>query len=118
MDNKGETHDNDENMDFDQISQMFMSFQLKEGMKMAPITRRLLKKNEKTSLERSLSSENPSVELYLSQLKKHTFLPRKSVRTLQDDEDEKCSNGDDLLIIGNSNCKYYVKEFENLTLIF
>lgn len=101
VENKNETHPNDENMDVEQTPQMFMSFQLKEGMRMAPVTRRTLKSDEKTSFERTISSEISSVKLYLTQLKKNAFLPKKSTRTLQDDEDEKCSNSDDLLIIGN-----------------
>lgn len=80
--------------------QTFMSFQVKEGMKMAPLMRRLLNSDERTTLDKTLQSDTNASELYLSQLKTNKFIPRKAGRTVQDDEDEKCSNDDDIFIIG------------------
>lgn len=84
----------------EQTQQHFMSFQVKEGMRMAPVMRRLLNDEERTSLEKIIADESASPELYLSQLKNNKIIPRKFERTLQDDEDEKCSNDDDLFVIG------------------
>lgn len=94
-------NENDEKMDIDQASQMFMSFQVKDDMKMAPVTRRTLNGVERSILEHSLTSENTSVDLYLSQLKSDGFVAKRTPRTWQDDEDDKYSNVDDIFIIGN-----------------
>lgn len=84
----------------EQPQQQFMSFQVKEGMKMAPVMRRLLNDEERTSLEKIIADKPAAPELYLSQLKSNKIIPRIFGRTLQDDEDEKCSNDDDLFVIG------------------
>lgn len=84
----------------EQTQQQFMSFQVKEGMRMAPVMRRLLNDKERTSLENIISDKPATPELYLSQLKNSKIIPRKFGRTLEDDEDEKCSNDDDLFVIG------------------
>lgn len=114
VDNKSESNENDENMDIDQEPQMFMSFQVKEDMKIAPVTRRVLNSVERASLEHIISSESLSTRLYLSELKSNALVPRKASRTWQDDEDEKCSNGDDLFIIGKDNnfkSIFYLKNY-------
>lgn len=92
-----------ENMEIDQVPQKFMSFQVKEDMKMAPINRRMLNHEERSTLESLFSPELPSTSkssMYLSELKNNT--PRKSTRTWLDDDDEKSSNADDLFIMGNN----------------
>ncbi|XP_055309206.1 chromatin assembly factor 1 subunit A-like [Sitodiplosis mosellana] len=99
VENKCESNENDEKMDLYQVSQMFMSFQVKEDMKMAPVTRRTLNGTERSTLEQSLTSNNSSVNLYLAQIKSDAFVAKKTARTWQDDEDDKCSNADDLFII-------------------
>lgn len=117
VDNKTESNENDENMDIDQEPQMFMLFQVKEDMKIAPVTRRVLNEAEKASLEHTISSGLSSTGLYLSELKSNTLVPRKATRTWQDDEDEKCSNGDDLLIIGKDFIKksaVYLRSVDSL----
>lgn len=102
MDNKFETSEQGENMDCDQVPQTFMSFQVKEDMKMAPIIRRTLNSDERSSFEQYLMSTGISKDnLYLSQLKHNMFSPRKMFRTWADDEDEKSSN-DDLFVIGKT----------------
>lgn len=89
----------------EETQQHFMSFQVKEGMRMAPVMRRLLNDKERMSLDKIIAEKPAASELYLSQLKNNKIIPRKFGRTLQDDEDEKCSNDDDLFVIG----KYVLK---------
>lgn len=101
VENKPEPNVQGEQMDCDQMSRTFMSFQVKDDMKMAPIIRRILNPEERSSLEHLLSSNIPEDNLYLSQLKRNMFSPRKNSRTWPDDEDEKSSN-DDLFVIGNN----------------
>lgn len=102
VDGKSETSENGDNMDCDQVPQTFMSFQVKEDMKMAPIIRRALNSDERSSFEQHLMSSGIAKDnLYLSQLKRNIFTPRKMFRTWADDEDEKSSN-DDLFIIGKN----------------
>lgn len=85
-----------------------MSFQVKEGMKVAPIMRRMLNTNERTDLEKIvLSKPTATSELYLSELKTNKIMPRKYGRTLQDDDDEKCSNDDDIFVIGEFNISQF-----------
>lgn len=101
VDNKCESNEQGELLDCDQMPQTFMSFQVKEDMKMAPIIRRTLNSDERSSFEQHLlSSGIPEDNLYLSQLKRNIFSPRKYLRTWSDDEDEKAST-DDLFVIGN-----------------
>lgn len=99
----GKTGEISNEIDPDQAQQKFMSFQVKEGMKMAPICRRTLNNNEKSTLEKYISSTVSPSTLYLAELKENKFMPRKSTRTLQDDEDEKCSNDEDIFVIGKFN---------------
>lgn len=103
IDNKIESNElGGENLDCAQMPpQTFMSFQVKEDMKMAPITRRTMNADERSSFEHLLSSGMPKADLYVSQLKHSMFAPRKSSRTWADDEDEKSSN-DELFVIGNN----------------
>lgn len=89
----------------EQTQQHFMSFQVKEGMRMAPVMRRLLNDEERSNLEKIIADKPTATELYLSQLKNNKIIPRKFERTLQDDEDEKCSNDDDLFVIGKNVLK-------------
>lgn len=84
----------------EQRQQHFMSFQVKEGMRMAPVMRRLLNDEDRMSLEKIIVEKPEAPELYLSQLKNNKIIPRKCGRTLQDDDDEKCSNDDELFVIG------------------
>lgn len=100
VENKSESSEQGEHVDSDQMQQPFMSFQVKEDMKMAPIIRRTLNSDERSSFEQHLQSSGiPKDDLYLSQLKRNMFSPRKNFRTWADDEDEKASN-DDLFVIG------------------
>lgn len=102
VESKSESSEQGENLETDRMQQTFMSFQVKEDMKMAPIIRRTLNSNERSSFEQHLlSSDIPKDNLYLSQLKRNMFSPRKNFRTWADDEDEKASN-DDLFVIGKS----------------
>lgn len=100
VDSKADSNDYDEKMDVEQVPQTFMSFQVKDDMKMAPVTRRHLSREERSNFDHLISSDNPSNELYLAKIRNNTFVPRKTGRTWQDDDDEKCSN-DDLFVIGN-----------------
>lgn len=100
VENKSALNENDEKMDIEQVPQMFMSFQVKEDMKMAPVTWRTLNNAERSAFEHIMMSENSSVDLYLSQLKSEIFVAKRTTRTWQDDEDDKSSNADDLFIIG------------------
>lgn len=90
-------------MDVDQVQQTFVSFQVKENMKIAPVNRRTLNHDERSSLECLISSDAPPTDLYLTQLKKNTIVPRKSYCTWLDEDDDKSSNADDLFIMGNEN---------------
>lgn len=101
VENRNELNENDENMDVDRISQIFMSFQVKDDMKLAPVTRRTMNNIERSKLENFIKSDTSSVNLYLSQLTNNAFVPKKTARTWQDDEEDKCSNCDDLFVIGN-----------------
>lgn len=82
------------------MPQTFMSFQIKEDMKVAPVIRRTLNRDERSAFEHMLSSGSAPNDLYLSQLKCNMFAPRKTVRTWLDDDDDKFSN-DDLFVTGN-----------------
>lgn len=86
----------------EQKPQTFMSYQVKDHMKLAPITRRNMNRDELTSFDQLFSTSNLSNGLYLSGLQDKSFIPRKTLRTWPDDEDEKSSN-DDLYVIGNSS---------------
>lgn len=99
VDNKSDSNELGEVTDCEQVPRTFMSFQVKDDMKMAPVIRRTLNHNERLTFEHVLSSGFSSNGLYLEQLKNSMFAPRKSVRTWPDDDDEKSSN-DDLFIIG------------------
>lgn len=101
MENKTDSSEHDENMDIEQIPRTFMSFQVKDDMKIAPITRRNLNSVERSHLDNFISSDPPSTTSYLSELNNNTIVPRKTGRTWQDDDDEKFSNADDLFVIGN-----------------
>lgn len=101
VENKTDSNENDENMDIEQIPRTFMSFQVKDDMKIAPVTRRNLNSDERLHLDHFIFSDPPSTTSYLSELKNNTIVPRKTGRTWQDDDDEKCSNADDLFVIGN-----------------
>lgn len=99
VENKSESNELGKHLKCDQMPKIFMSFQVKEDMKMAPITRRTLNADERSSFEHLFSSVIPKEDLYLPQLKRNMFAPRKGSRTWPDDEDEKSSN-DDLFVIG------------------
>lgn len=101
VDGKSDSNEVSEQLNCDQMPQTFMSFQVKDDMKIAPVTRRTLNRDERLSFDNLLSSGLSSNELYLHRLKKNMFAPRKSSRTWLDDEDEKSSN-DDLYVIGNN----------------
>lgn len=101
IENKTDLNENDDKLDFPQVSPMFMSFQVKEDMKMAPLARRTLNDSERLKLEQFLALNSSSVDLYLDQMKSCSFIAKKTMRTWQEDEDDKCSNADDLFIIGN-----------------
>lgn len=100
MDNKLDTNEINEHMDIEHVPQTFMSFQVKDDMKIAPVNRRRMNHAERSTFEDLISSEVSSTELYLEQFKKNKFAPRKTGRTWSDDDDDKSSNADDLFIIG------------------
>lgn len=100
MENKPDSNEQGESMDVDQAPQTFMSFQVKEDMTIAPVTRRTLNSEERSSFESSISAGITPTNLYLTQMKNAKFAPRKSGRTLPDYDDDKSSNADDLFIIG------------------
>lgn len=106
VENKSALNENDEKIDIEQVSQMFMSFQVKEDMKMAPVIRRTLNNAERLALEHTMESKNSTVDLYLSQLNSEAFVAKRTPRTWQDDEDDKSSNADDLFIIGITLWKF------------
>lgn len=111
VENKNEPNENNVKTIAKQAPQMFMSFQVKEDMKMAPVTRRTLNDTERSALEHSITSGNSPSKLYLSQMKSDTFVAKKTARTWQDDEDDKCSTSDDLYIIGNISFENMFKQF-------
>lgn len=94
--------------DTEQPCRAFMSFQIKEDMKIAPLIRRAFSDHDKSKLEQSMSSELAVSKLYVATLKNRAFTPGKSARTWIDDEyDAKSMNSDDLYIIGMI-CSWYV----------
>lgn len=84
----------------------FMSFQVKDGMKLAPTTRRTLLSNDKMNLERRLFSNAVPKSLYLAELKSGKREVGQSPRTWQpiDDEQQVTANNDeeDVQILGMS----------------
>lgn len=97
----GTDGDKCEKSDTDQPCRAFMSFQIKEDMKIAPITRRHFSEQDKSGMERSISNGLSKAQLYVATLKNKAFAPGKSARTWIDDEyDAKSMNSDDLFIIG------------------
>ncbi|XP_076664350.1 uncharacterized protein LOC143366829 [Andrena cerasifolii] len=81
----------------------FMPFEVKADMKVAPVSRRTLNEEEKSSLdEKCGEGDTPKSDLYLGEIKENKLLPRKSSRTwpletkdeviLIDDENEGSSN--------------------------
>lgn len=101
VENKPDSNEQGEKMDADQVPQTFVSFQVKDNMKMAAVNRRTLNREERTTLDNFISSDIPSADLYLTQLKNNAIAPRKTVRTLPSDDDDKSNNADDLFIMGN-----------------
>lgn len=102
VDQKGDS-ESGEKMEVDQ-TQNFMSFQVKEDMMMAPITRRTLNEEERSAFNQQLLSNVGKNDLYLNQLKTKTLVTRKSSRTCKaDGEQEKCDDDDDddIYLIGN-----------------
>lgn len=97
--NKMDLSELGDNMDIDQT---FVSFQVKDNMKIAPVNRRTFKQNERTLFENVISMDvtPPKTDLYLAQLKKNLYVPHKCGRTWPDDDDDKSSNADDLFIMG------------------
>lgn len=116
VENKSDANELDEHhMDGAQMPQIFKSFQLKEYMKMAPVTRRTMNCDERSTFAHTLSSGISENDLYLSQLKRNMFAPRKSGRTWPDDDDDKSSD-DDLFVIGKSNFLYLHFDFVNISI--
>lgn len=116
VENKCDSNEQSDNMDVDQVPQTFVSFQVKENMKIAPVNRRTLNHDERSSLETFISSEVQPTDLYLKQLKKNTVVPRRCGRTWADEDDDKSSNADDLFIMGKMkyNWKYTLHKFVNV----
>lgn len=101
--------ENAENLDSDKV-QTFMSFQVKEDMKVAPPTRRSLLTDEKTLLDEKISATNDAAlnELYLMELKQSSREIRKCGKTWiteegEEEDEDTYSNAldNDVLIIGN-----------------
>lgn len=85
----------------------FMSFQIKDDMKMAPKVRRDFTNLDKTAMDKLISSESDASQLYMNKLKSKAIIPGKSSRTWVDDEyDEKTMNSDDLFVIGTNSIDY------------
>lgn len=101
VESKPDSNEVNEQLNCDQMQQTFMSFQVKDDMKMAPVTRRTLSRDERLSFDNLFSTDLSPNELYLHRLQNNWFAPRKSSRTWMDDEDDKSSN-DDLYVIGNN----------------
>lgn len=74
--------------DDEEVESYFMSFQVKDGMKLAPTTRRTLKATDKSTLERQLFSNVSSKSLYLAELKTGKRAVGRSVKTWQPADDE------------------------------
>jgi chromatin assembly factor 1 subunit A len=72
----------------------FMPFQIREGMKMAPLVRLLISKEQKDELEECLKSTKPLKNLYLNQLRKGSHKPKSSEKTWPKNDD------DDVVAIG------------------
>lgn len=97
----GNDGDKSEKSDTVQPCGAFMSFQIKEDMKIAPLTRRAFSEHDKLDLEQSMAKELAVSKLYVAMLKNKRFQPGKSARTWIDDEyDSKSMNSDDIFIIG------------------
>lgn len=84
-----------------ELVQNFMSFQVKDDMKIAPITRRTLNMDERSAFDGQMSSNINEDSLYLKQLKKKEIVARKSGRTYQAGNDEK-EDDDDICFIGKT----------------
>lgn len=75
----------------------FMPFEVKADMKMAPISRRTLNKEEKLLLDEKCNEGNTQIsDLYLSEIKDKKIIPRKSTKTWPFEAKE-----DDVTILGN-----------------
>lgn len=104
--------DTDANVNDDSVQiQNFMSFQVKDDMKVAPVTRRTLTPTVRTQLENNLCSIAVNTEnLYLAQLKNGTHIPHQTGKTwLLDDDTE--SAEDELYIMGKLSQIVYEMSF-------
>lgn len=83
------------------VKSNFMLFQIREGMKLAPLVRLLLTREQKDGLEGCLKSTKPLKDLYLNQLKKSSYKPGSSDKTWpkDDDEDEVVAIGEILIFL-------------------
>lgn len=99
-------------------TQAFMSFQVKDDMKIAPLTRRSFNSQLKYNLEQQMSKNADSSQLYLAQLKNNAIVPKKSCRTWLDDDNEKSVDSDDLFVIGNCNLIKHNNKSKRLVLTF
>lgn len=117
VESKSDLNEIGEQLDSIQMPQTFMSFQVKDDMKIAPATRRTLNYDERLSFEKLLSSGIGPDDLYLKQLRNNKFAPRKSSRTWADDDDEKSSN-DDLFVIGNENDAMFICKTKPCVILF
>lgn len=82
------------------VTQNFMPFQVKENMRLAPVTRASLDNHRREALEKTLNNDDPAPSLiYLSQLKRDSgYHPGKScpLTWLEDDDSQ------DVILIGKS----------------
>lgn len=74
----------------------FMPFQVKENMRLAPVTRHRLSEEQKLSLEKILESSEVNRDcLYVAEIKKPSYAIKSCASTLPTEEDS-----DDVMVIG------------------
>lgn len=74
----------------------FMPFEVKADMKIAPLTRRILKEDEKLLLDEKYKKGNTQI-LYLSEIRGKKIIPRKSTKTWP------LEAKDDLIVLDDEN---------------
>lgn len=97
---KSDMNDGDRSEKSEMDGYPFMSFQVKDDMKIAPLRRRELSIQARSNLDQLLSCDSDESKLYMAAMRSKAFVPGKSSRTWTDEDDEKSMNSDDLFIIG------------------
>lgn len=78
------------------VKSNFMPFQIREGMKVAPLVRRVLSKDEQKNFDKSFNVDLPKPSLYLADLKSGSHVPLKSTKIIWPVEEK----DDDVMIVG------------------